>query len=116
MAQGGVSPDGKFLAKSNNGKPVKELSALEKLAWSVFGIGALALIGYFGYELKKDYKIVKYNPGDEKHWVKIHELADHFNKVNLETFHVAFGKLTEELSERQFYLENNYLVNEFPSP
>lgn len=83
MAQGGVSPDGKFLAKSNNGKPVKELSALEKLAWSVLGIGALALIGYFGYELKKDYNLKELNnpvPIEKKVYVEQPKQTYHWHR------------------------------------
>src|SRR5688500_611050 len=46
----------------------------------------------------------RFQVGDERHWVRIHELADKYNAVNMQTFTRQFGAGSADLSQRQYYL------------
>ena len=58
-------------------------------------------------KLPTGYSLRNYQPGDENHWIEIHYQADKFNKVDANTFELAFGATTEQLEIRQFYLLNS---------
>ncbi len=50
------------------------------------------------------FSVRAYQPGDEAHWVAIHELADKWNTVTLATWEREFGFAPEELGRRQLFL------------
>jgi len=54
--------------------------------------------------LPMPYVFRPYVPGDEANWVRIHELADQYNKSTLALFVQQFGTDAKQLGERQFYL------------
>ena len=57
------------------------------------------------YTLPPGFQVRTYRDGDADHWVRIHELADKYNKVTSETFHKEFGYNIEAMRERGFFLE-----------
>ncbi|MCG3198624.1 MAG: Mycothiol acetyltransferase [bacterium] len=62
------------------------------------------LSGLPKHELPAGYSIRVYQPGDEAAWVRIHELADRYNKVTLETFESEFGYDLDSFRSRGFFL------------
>jgi GNAT superfamily N-acetyltransferase len=54
-------------------------------------------------ELPEGFALRTYQPGDEAHWVTIHELADPDHYATLETFEMHFSN-REALADRMFYL------------
>jgi len=57
------------------------------------------------HSLPKGYSIRTYRPGDEEHWVRIHEKADTHQEVTLETFRQSFGDDLSAMQDRGFFLE-----------
>jgi GNAT superfamily N-acetyltransferase len=51
------------------------------------------------------YRIRNFQDSDALAWVRIHELADKYNKVTLETFQREFGYDIEAMRDRGFFLE-----------
>ena len=47
-----------------------------------------------------------YQPSDENHWVRIHELADTHNDVTLETFENQFGDDRNALKNRMLFWQD----------
>ena len=45
-----------------------------------------------------------YQPGDEKDWVRINDLADEYNNITPKTFRDSFGKDVEEMKKRICFL------------
>ncbi len=58
-------------------------------------------------ELPTEYHIRTYRDGDAMEWVRIHELADKYNKVTNETFKHEFGYNLEAMRDRGFFLESS---------
>ena len=56
------------------------------------------------YSVSPDLQVHWYKPGDEKHWIDIHKLADKYNKITPQLFTDQFASDTLNLSERQCYL------------
>ena len=56
------------------------------------------------FPLPADYSIRGYLPGDEREWVRIHVMADLYNKITPELFRSEFGEDAAVLGRRQFYL------------
>jgi predicted alpha/beta superfamily hydrolase/GNAT superfamily N-acetyltransferase len=54
--------------------------------------------------LPAGYALRRYQPGDEVHWVRIHELADVYNRDYASWFERAFATYRDQLAGRQFYL------------
>jgi ribosomal protein S18 acetylase RimI-like enzyme len=52
-----------------------------------------------------EFQIRTYRESDALEWVRIHELADQYNKVTLETFQHEFGYDIEAMSDRGFFIE-----------
>ena len=50
------------------------------------------------------FSIRPYEPGDENHWVRIHEYAHPGNHPSLDLFRGQFGTDTATLAARQFFL------------
>ena len=63
-----------------------------------------SLDGVGEFPLPEDFQVRPFQSGDEKQWVRIHELADRFNAISPATFTKQFGTGTSELSQRQYYL------------
>lgn len=57
-------------------------------------------------EIKEGYRIRCYRPGDEEAWVRIHDLADEYNKVTVAAFRENFGSDLQVLRSRGFYLDS----------
>jgi ribosomal protein S18 acetylase RimI-like enzyme len=53
------------------------------------------------------FRIRTYQEGDALEWVRIHELADQYNKVTLETFQCEFGYDIEAMRGRGFFIETD---------
>lgn len=53
-----------------------------------------------------------YRPGDERLWVAIHEVADHYNVVTPAVYEQAFGAHRDTLPNRQVFIvdDNNHAV------
>ena len=47
-----------------------------------------------------------YRSGDENKWVEISRAADKYNKITIETFYKEFGRDTELLGARQFFIRD----------
>jgi len=58
------------------------------------------------FEVPAGYAILPYRPGDEVHWVAIHEDADRYTEASEELFASEFGSDVQELAKRQFYLHH----------
>jgi GNAT superfamily N-acetyltransferase len=56
------------------------------------------------FPIPDGFRLRRFQPGDERHWVRIHELADKYNAVNMQTFTKQFGADVTDLSSRQYYL------------
>jgi GNAT superfamily N-acetyltransferase len=56
------------------------------------------------FDLPAGFSIRWYQPGDEEHWLRIHLLADKFNKFSSSTFFEIFGHNQTELASRICYL------------
>ena len=63
------------------------------------------LVGIPQHPLPEGYSIRTYRPGDEEHWIRIHEKADTHQEVTLETFRQSFGDDLPALQDRGFFLE-----------
>lgn len=57
------------------------------------------------HDLPSGFQLRTYRDGDADHWVRIHELADKYNKVTTETFQKEFGFDIDAMRERGFFLE-----------
>ncbi|MBW7937662.1 MAG: GNAT family N-acetyltransferase [Candidatus Omnitrophica bacterium] len=57
------------------------------------------------HQLPPGYLLRTFNDPDIRQWVRIHELADRFNSVTLDTFYNEFGADMGSLKERSFYLD-----------
>jgi len=53
------------------------------------------------------YSMRRYQRGDVETWVRIHELADRYNKATPELYAEQFGSDDAELGERQLYLSGD---------
>jgi GNAT superfamily N-acetyltransferase len=56
------------------------------------------------FALPAGYSVRWYEPGDERHWVEIHVVADRHNDITLELFEREFGGAKDLLKDRQCYL------------
>ncbi len=56
------------------------------------------------HALPNHFSLRWYQPGDEAHWLRIHQLADLENKITPELFGQKFGSDATELARRQCYL------------
>jgi len=56
------------------------------------------------FDLPEGFSIRWYQPGDEEHWLRIHLLADKFNKFSPRTFSEVFGDNESGLARRMCYL------------
>jgi GNAT superfamily N-acetyltransferase len=56
------------------------------------------------HDLPTPFSLRMYQPGDEAAWVAIHEEADRWNRITVDTFWREFGRDPIPLAERQFYL------------
>jgi len=54
--------------------------------------------------LPSPYSMRRYRAGDAGTWVRIHELADRYNKATAELYLEQFGSDDAELGERQLYI------------
>jgi len=63
------------------------------------------LTGLPWYDCPPGFRIRWYRSGDEEHWVRIHQLADHYNKASLALFENQFGGGRPELGLRMAFLE-----------
>ena len=56
------------------------------------------------FELPEAFGLRWYHPGDEQHWIAVHDLADLYNRTDATVFREQFGEAEEALPERQCYL------------
>lgn len=56
------------------------------------------------YSVPTPWSFRWYEPGDADTWLQIHTEADHYSKLDSETFRNAFGNDDRLLAERQFYV------------
>ena len=62
------------------------------------------LEGIPDYPLPEDWTLRWYRPGDETHWLEIHEVADKLNSIRPELYAKEFGAGEDELPRRQVFL------------
>jgi hypothetical protein len=56
------------------------------------------------FSLPPEFSFLFFEPGDEKHWRRIHVLADLHNPITPQLFRDQFGADDRLLAERQLYL------------
>ncbi len=58
------------------------------------------------FHLPEGYRMRTYEPGDEHNWVKIQQVSDQINQVDLAEFYRTFGSNLNAMEDLCFFLEN----------